>query len=108
VSHLGGGGKAEGGQGGLAQQVKTLSQILLRQYAGFLHGFAAHGGTAMAGGQAKLKGKVVRIAHLGYQSPLDVITALSTLEMALVELGYQVPLGAGVAAAQKYFLEEEV
>jgi aspartate aminotransferase-like enzyme len=62
----------------------------------------------MAGGQAKLKGKVVRIAHLGYQSPLDVITALSTLEMALVELGYQVPLGAGVAAAQKYFLEEEV
>ncbi|WP_022853813.1 pyridoxal-phosphate-dependent aminotransferase family protein [Thermodesulfatator atlanticus] len=58
----------------------------------------------MAGGQAKLKGKVVRIAHLGYQGPLDVITALATLEMALTELGYKVPLGAGVAAAQKYFL----
>ncbi len=61
----------------------------------------------MAGGQAKLKGKVVRIAHLGYQSPLDVILALATLEMALNELGHPVSLGAGVAAAQKYFLEKE-
>ncbi|WP_457756263.1 pyridoxal-phosphate-dependent aminotransferase family protein [Thermodesulfatator indicus] len=61
----------------------------------------------MAGGQAKLKGKVVRIAHLGYQGPLDVIVALATLEMALTELGYKIPLGAGVAAAQKYFLETE-
>ncbi len=60
----------------------------------------------MAGGQAKLKGKVVRIAHLGYQGPLDVITALATLEMALNELGHSVELGAGVAAAQKYFLKE--
>ncbi len=61
----------------------------------------------MAGGQAKLKGKVVRIAHLGYQGPLDVITALATLEMALNELGHPVPLGVSVAAAQKYFLEKE-
>ncbi len=61
----------------------------------------------MAGGQAKLKGKVVRIAHLGYQNELDVILALSTLEMALSELGYQVPLGAGVSAAQKYFLQNQ-
>ncbi len=61
----------------------------------------------MAGGQAKLKGKVVRIAHLGYQSPFDVILALSSLEMALSELGYQVSIGAGVAAAQKYFLENK-
>lgn len=61
----------------------------------------------MAGGQAKLKGKVVRIAHLGYQGPLDVVMALATLEMALSELGHPVSLGAGVAAAQKYFLEKE-
>ena len=61
----------------------------------------------MAGGQAKLKGKVVRMAHLGYQGPLDVIMGLATLEMALNELGYRVPLGAGVAAAQEYFLKEE-
>ena len=61
----------------------------------------------MAGGQAKLKGKVVRIAHLGYQSELDVILALATLEMALTELGHQLSLGAGVAAAQKYFLENQ-
>ncbi len=57
----------------------------------------------MAGGQAKLKGKVVRIAHLGYQNELDVILALATLEMALTELGYKVKLGAGVSVAQEYF-----
>ncbi len=61
----------------------------------------------MAGGQAKLKGKVIRIAHLGYQSPFDVIVALSALEMALNELGYQVSIGAGVKAAQEYFLKNK-
>ena len=61
----------------------------------------------MAGGQAQLKGKVVRIAHLGYQNELDVIMALATLEMALSELGFSVPLGAGVSAAQEYFLRNK-
>ncbi len=61
----------------------------------------------IAGGQARLKGKVIRIAHLGYQSPFDVIVALSALEMALTELGYQIPLGAGIKAAQEYFLENK-
>ncbi len=58
----------------------------------------------MAGGQAQLKGKVVRIAHLGYQNELDVVLALATLEMALNELGFKAKLGAGVSAAQEYFL----
>ena len=48
----------------------------------------------------KLTGKILRIAHLGYSDDLDVITAISALEMALSDVGYAVPLGAGVLAAE--------
>jgi aspartate aminotransferase-like enzyme len=55
----------------------------------------------VAGGQARLKGKIFRIAHLGYISRFDILTALSALEMALSELGYKVELGKGVKAAEE-------
>ncbi|MEW6456829.1 MAG: alanine--glyoxylate aminotransferase family protein [Acidobacteriota bacterium] len=59
----------------------------------------------IAGGQEPYKGKIFRIAHLGYMSAFDIITALSSLEMTLDELGYKVPFGASVAAAEKIFKE---
>src|SRR3954469_14301803 len=62
----------------------------------------------VAGGQSQLKGKIVRIAHCGYFGAFDIITAVSALEMALSELGHDVELGAGVAAAQRIFLEAGV
>ncbi len=55
----------------------------------------------IAGGQAHLKGKIFRIAHLGYMNEFDVLTALSALEMTLGELGYKVELGKGVKAAEE-------
>jgi L-aspartate aminotransferase apoenzyme (EC 2.6.1.1)/phosphoserine aminotransferase apoenzyme (EC 2.6.1.52) len=55
----------------------------------------------IAGGQAELKGKVFRIAHMGYINEFDLITAISCLEKVLKEMGYNFQLGAGVAAAQK-------
>ena len=58
-------------------------------------------GITLAGGQARLSGKIIRIAHLGYCDDFDVITAISALEMALPELGYAVPSGAGVRAAEE-------
>jgi len=58
-------------------------------------------GVTFAGGQDKVTGKIFRIAHLGYTDDLDVITAVSALEMALSDLGYAVPLGAGVQAAEQ-------
>ena len=57
-----------------------------------------------AGGQAKLKNKIMRIAHMGYAGKMDVITAISGLEMSLARLGYPVAQGAGVKAAQQVFL----
>lgn len=58
-------------------------------------------GVTIAGGQADLKGKVFRIAHLGYMVEFDTITAIAALEMVLKEMGYKFNVGSGVAAALK-------
>ncbi len=53
----------------------------------------------VAGGQGDLKGKIIRIAHLGYFDLLDVFAALSAIELSLTELGRRPATGTGVAAA---------
>ena len=58
-------------------------------------------GITIAGGQGRLKGRIARIAHCGYFGPFDIIVTVSALEMTLRELGHEVELGAGVAAAQR-------
>ena len=62
-------------------------------------------GVTLAGGQDQWKGKIVRIAHLGYIDSFDIIIAISALEMALKKMGHNVALGKGVAAAQEILLE---
>lgn len=61
-------------------------------------------GVATVGGQGKIKGKIVRIGHMGYTDELDVISALAALEMSLSELGLDVEPGKAVTAAQRVFL----
>ncbi|HHW42985.1 MAG TPA: alanine--glyoxylate aminotransferase family protein [Desulfotomaculum sp.] len=61
-------------------------------------------GITFAGGQGILKGKIFRIAHMGFAGRMDVILGIGGLEMALARLGYPVELGAGVRAAQEVFL----
>jgi aspartate aminotransferase-like enzyme len=63
-------------------------------------------GVTIAGGQAELKGKVFRAAHMGFINKDDIILALSTMERVLDEMGYftqhpNIKKGAGVAAAKK-------
>jgi aspartate aminotransferase-like enzyme len=58
-------------------------------------------GLIIAGGQSQLKGKIIRIAHIGYFQPLDIIQAVSTLELVLKNMGYPVKLGAGVKVAEE-------
>ncbi len=62
-------------------------------------------GVTLAGGQDQWKGKVIRIAHLGYVDTFDTIIAISAIEMALKKFGHAVELGKGVAAAQEILLE---
>ncbi len=62
-------------------------------------------GVEVAGGQGKLAGKIIRIAHLGWMDGSDMITAVSSLEISLSKLGYPVTLGKGVAAAEQILKE---
>jgi aspartate aminotransferase-like enzyme len=65
-------------------------------------------GITIAGGQGRLKGKIARIAHCGYFGAFDIVVTVAAFEMALQELGHELELGTGVAAAQRVFLEAGV
>jgi aspartate aminotransferase-like enzyme len=58
-----------------------------------------------AGGQDRLKGKIIRLAHLGYVDAFDVVTGLAALELALAQFGAAVDLGRGVGAAERVLAE---
>jgi aspartate aminotransferase-like enzyme len=58
-------------------------------------------GLRLAGGQDTLKGKIIRLAHMGYIDQFEVLAAISGLELVLLEMGYAVKPGTGVAATQQ-------
>ncbi len=62
-------------------------------------------GITIAGGQGEMKGKLVRIAHMGYISEFDIILGIACLEKVLKRMGYNFELGAGVKAAQEALLK---
>jgi len=62
-------------------------------------------GVTIAGGQDDYTGRIIRIGHLGYFGPFDIITTLAALEMTLAKLGYDFTPGAGVSAAEAVFME---
>jgi len=62
-------------------------------------------GITAAGGQGQAKGKIFRIAHLGYADTFDIITAVAGVEMVLKSMGHPVKLGTGVAVAQELLMK---
>jgi aspartate aminotransferase-like enzyme len=62
-------------------------------------------GITVAGGQDQAKGKIIRIAHLGYYERLDMVMVISALEMLLKEMGYAFELGTGVKAAEEILMK---
>jgi aspartate aminotransferase-like enzyme len=62
-------------------------------------------GVTMAGGQDQLKGKVLRIGHMGYIDAFDIVTGMAAIEIALGRLGHAVEYGRGPAAAQAILAE---
>ncbi|MEZ4741094.1 MAG: alanine--glyoxylate aminotransferase family protein [Bdellovibrionota bacterium] len=58
-------------------------------------------GAVFAGGQEKLKGRILRFAHLGFSDRFDVLSGMAALEFALKDVGYQFDVGAGVTALMK-------
>jgi aspartate aminotransferase-like enzyme len=57
-------------------------------------------GVSLQGGQDQMKGKLVRIGHMGHLSPFDMLIAVGALELGLKQIGANIQLGAGVAAVQ--------
>ncbi len=62
-------------------------------------------GVHLAGGQAELKGKIIRMTHMGYVDEVDTMGALAAIEAVLLRLGHKFEIGAGLAAAQKILVE---
>lgn len=62
-------------------------------------------GITAAGGQGQAKGKIFRIAHLGYADTFDTITAIAGVEMVLKGMGHPLKLGTGVAVAQELLMK---
>lgn len=60
-------------------------------------------GYKLADGQDTLKGKIWRLSHMGYTDAFDVLGALAALELVLLESGFKLEAGAGVAAFQQAY-----
>jgi aspartate aminotransferase-like enzyme len=60
-------------------------------------------GIKLVGGQDAAKGKIFRVAHLGYFDDFDMLVVIGAIERGLHDLGAKVQLGAGLAAAQYSF-----
>jgi aspartate aminotransferase-like enzyme len=73
--------------------------------AAIVKGLKAEFGSTVAGGQGALKGRILRVAHLGYYDTTDTLGLLGTLEIVLQRLGHRFPSGAGVAAAEAEYLK---
>lgn len=58
-------------------------------------------GLKLANGQDNLKGKIIRLAHMGYIDQFDVLAAIAGVELVLKEMGQPIELGKGLMAAQK-------
>jgi len=58
-------------------------------------------GVGIAGGQDEMKGKIFRIATMGYITASDLIVCIATLETVLSEMGYKFQLGSGVKTLEE-------
>ncbi|WP_323767014.1 L-aspartate--glyoxylate aminotransferase BhcA [Marinovum sp.] len=60
-------------------------------------------GVAFGVGLGEVAGKVFRIGHLGSLTDVMTLSGLATAEMCMADLGLDIRLGSGVAAAQDYY-----
>lgn len=60
-------------------------------------------GIKVAGGQGELKGKIVRLGHLGDYHETDMYTMISALDATMYDLKLNKSVGKGVEALLEYF-----
>ena len=64
-------------------------------------------GVAFGVGLGEVAGKVFRIGHLGSLTDVMALSGIATAEMCMVDLGLDITLGSGVAAAQDYYRNQD-
>lgn len=62
---------------------------------------------ALGSGLGRLNGKVFRIGHMGDCNEGMLLGAIGLAELAMHDAGIAVPMGAGVAAAQRWYRESK-
>ena len=60
-------------------------------------------GVAFGTGLGEVAGKVFRIGHLGSLTDVMALSGIATAEMVMADLGLDITLGSGVAAAQNHY-----
>lgn len=60
-------------------------------------------GVAFGTGLGEVAGKVFRIGHLGMMTDVMALSGIATAEMCMADLGLDIRLGSGVAAAQEVY-----
>ncbi len=66
---------------------------------------ASEWGVTLAPGQARLKGKIFRIGHIGWYDVFDITTALAAVELGLDRLGADIERGVAVTRALEAYQE---
>lgn len=62
-------------------------------------------GMAFGTGLGEVAGKVFRIGHLGMLTKSQALCGIATAEMAMSDMGLDIRLGSGVAAAQSVYMD---
>ena len=62
---------------------------------------------SLGAGLSKVAGKVFRIGHLGDSNELMMLSAIGGSELAMLDCGVKIEPGSGVAAAQRWWRENE-
>ncbi len=70
--------------------------------------FRTRFGAIIANGQGEMKGRIFRIAHLGYFDFADLFGVIAELELILSANGFDVAFGSGVAAVQRVYAEAAI
>lgn len=62
-------------------------------------------GIHIAGGQAQLKGKIIRVTHMGDIDEVETMGAIFAIEKLLIKMGHKIEPGTGLSVAQKILCE---
>ncbi|MGH2933830.1 MAG: pyridoxal-phosphate-dependent aminotransferase family protein [Gaiellaceae bacterium] len=77
----------------------VVTAVRVPEAAEIIAGVRDRFGITLASGQGELKGKIVRIGHIGWFDVFDVATALAAIELVAADAGADVERGAAVTAA---------